>query len=99
MDKMDFNAVSTFIEEQKVYLEGECTVNEINDRYHQIIAQWKDQNQGITLDLSGVTSMDSCFMDLLSIIYNTAINNDTQCQVLNIPAIAKNKVDVYPWEG
>ena len=68
---------------QKIMLENECTIYEVAEKHQQIMNNWSDQSQPLTIDLAKVTEIDSCFIQLLMSCKKTALEKKVECHFIN----------------
>ena len=50
---------------QTINLENECTIYEVAEKQQKIMEKWPEQKTDISFDLSAVTEVDVCFLQLL----------------------------------
>lgn len=68
---------------QAITLENECTIYEVAEKHQHIMESWQDQSQPLIIDLSKVTEIDSCFIQLLMSCKKTALEKKTECNFIN----------------
>jgi anti-anti-sigma factor len=66
-----------------IKLKNECTIYEVSEKHQHIMEKWANKKQAINLDLSAVTEMDSCFIQLLMSCKKTAAENAADCRLIN----------------
>ncbi|MBF0265632.1 MAG: STAS domain-containing protein [Gammaproteobacteria bacterium] len=79
--------------QQTIKLGAECTIYEVLEKHHQIIEQWKDLGQSFTIDMSSVEEIDNSFVQLLLSCKKTAITNNSDCELINIPDSIKEYIE------
>ena len=62
---------------------NECTIYEVSERHQQIMTKWADIKQSLTIDLSAVSEIDSCFIQLLLSCKKTALEKNVSFQLVN----------------
>jgi len=66
-----------------IKLANECTIYEVAEKHQQIMEKWADKKKPLNLDLSAVTEIDSCFIQLLMSCKKTAAENAVDCHLIN----------------
>jgi len=66
-----------------IKLANECTIYEVAEKHQHIMDKWTNKKLPLNLDLSAVTEIDSCFIQLLMSCKKTATENRIACQLIN----------------
>ena len=77
---------------QTITLENECTIYEVAEKQQLIMGLWSDQKTDVSFDLSAISEIDVCFIQLLISCKKTALKNNVKFEVVNIPDEVTNKI-------
>lgn len=77
---------------QTINLKNECTIYEVAEKQQQIMEKWSGQKTDISFDLSAITEIDSCFLQLLLSCKKTAALHNVVCHFINMPDEVINKI-------
>jgi anti-anti-sigma regulatory factor len=66
-----------------IKLANECTIYEVAEKHQQIMEKWSNFKQPLNIDLSAITEIDSCFIQLLMSCKKTALENKVSCHLIN----------------